>query len=223
MITAMVEAFNRDTGKEGKPHSPTDKFVECLLAEARKFLPVEDEIGARCQIPDLLAEADSLIRRLRRTQNTLKLADNLRHLSPELDNLLGVEPDPLGLADSIKQSTATKSQFKDLFDRLVKACSIIERSGRKPSSGTAHHYYARELAIRLCRVMEAHGLPVTASGTGGIDILEDGDTPTKAATVLYSSPAVKVVQIIFESVAFPASALTIRDLIAEIKREGLHL
>ena len=218
----MTEAFNKTTGKTSTPYSAADRFVAAALTEGRSFLGVENEVAAMCPKADLLAEGNSILRRLRRNVSNHKLANNLRHLSPELDIHLGVNADPLGLADSIVQGTATKRQFKDLADHFVKALKIIEAADRKPTRASVLHYYARELAIRLCREMRTYDMPVFASGTGGISCPEP-DEIRGPATVNYVSHAVKVVQIIFKSLGFSSSLLTIRDLVGEVKRDGMHL
>lgn len=164
---------------------PADGFVEELLAAGRwaRDQVAWEKSGTTRQ--ENAAELRDLTRLLTKTRT------RLRAISPDLDRLLGVDADPLGVADSIDV----------LIGQCNGAANQIPKQTRR--HGQAKNAIARELAVRVLRILKDHGIKPSATMNpyhGNI------------------STAVQVLSALGDEVGLPRADLTWRDLIASVKK-----
>lgn len=134
--------------------------------------------------PELRAEyAD-----LRKTLN--KACEKLRHLSPDLDRLLGVDADPLGCADSIQALLAHVDGALARIDSLPPADRPAEK----------RRAVAVELAVRVLRVLKNYGLRPAATADPNFG---------------YVSLTVEVLELLGEALGLRLARVTWRDVILD--------
>jgi hypothetical protein len=142
---------------------------------------------------DIQAECDSVSATLQQAR------DKLLGLSPDFDNLLGVNADPIGCADALS----------DMLQRVEDASRLIALLPSKPKPNKTQHVIAVEMATRVLSVAKANGMKI--SGSGGTHY---GGT---------SSEAAKLLKKIGDEVGLSMAPLTWRNIISEVKKGNPNL
>jgi hypothetical protein len=165
---------------------PACAFAEALLNEAHWAWSCKkwndeslrkDEIDAECNaLKTKLQAASSSLRKYpgktRSSERLATLSKTLRHVSRDVDLLLGIDTDVRDCADAIDQSVIGNLQpsvCADAIDELLVAIDDakqrVSRASRKKWSTP---FIAEELALRVIRVFEEECLPTatTTIGTG---------------------------------------------------------
>ena len=147
---------NQDADTDPTFGHPADEFVNEVLAEVR--WAADELISQKLAITkqDLRAELADLL-------NTLESAqEKLRNLSPDVDLILGIDADPLGVADSLDA----------LITQVSAANTIIDEQQQKDRLIQIQHDIAVEMAFRVFHVLQASKVPVpTTSGSVAMRIL----------------------------------------------------
>ena len=168
------------------------EFVEAILAEAWWMVSEIRQHKFDLTKQEIRAEQDDLLKLC------CKLEEKLRKLTPDFDRLLGVDAEPL-----------------DLADRLMMFCKQIERSGvhledlpRRPRIDERQHRAAVEGTIRIMRVVKDYGLQVTGTCNHGFG---------------YISVAVEIMKAVGDDICLVLEKMTWRDIIIEAKKEAPDL
>lgn len=207
-LRQTLRSFDPRQGTDTDPYTlawgdPADAFVEAVLSEAwwaKSELHFSQFNSGRAEIR---AEQADLLKRLRGVH------DRLRRLSPDFDRLLGIDADPLGCADKIKELIGYVEAANPRIDQLP--------NGRKTAD--KEHNIAVELAIRVLGVVEQYGGDVAATaGTYWklIDITEQCDSDVEASR--YVSPAVKILKAIGDDMGLVKAEATWRGIIGTARQ-----
>lgn len=172
--------------------NPTDDFVNGILAEtwwAKSELFWQD-FG--CTKQEIRAEHSDLLKCLRNCE------EKLRNLSPDFDRLLGVEADPFGCADKIKE----------LIWHMENAEQAIEYLPTAQKPAEKRHDVSIELAVRVLRVLKEYGIPPSATHDAGLG---------------FTSDAIKILKFIGDDIKLERGELTWRTTIIEAKKRAADL
>jgi hypothetical protein len=131
-------------------------FVNEIVGEARSAQSDLDEINLRLKKADLLAEIIDLLDSLNETRN------KLRRLSPDLDRLIDMDPDPATAADALDSIAAAAEEAQKRIKSLPKAKPKTPNAA--PTVSELRRELAMETAIRVLRVAKCHGMRISASG-----------------------------------------------------------
>ncbi|QBQ53827.1 hypothetical protein [Nitrosococcus wardiae] len=188
----------RHTLRSYSPHSevetdatgahPADIFVEELLYEARW---ASEELSAqRSDLTkgELHAERSDLLKALTSTHH------KLCNLSRDFDCLLGVNADPLGCADKIHE----------LIGYVEGAATAIDTQPPMERSPVKQHKVAVEMTIRVMRVLQDHGIEVSA-------------TADKRFKNTYISEPVRILKALGDEIRLVRDIYTWRDILIKAK------
>lgn len=148
-LRAELQAMFGQATDEEQPveGAPAAEFAETILAEARWAIGEIADARLSLTKQSLRAECESVLRRAQ------ELSQDLRRLSPDLDELLGADTDPLGTADILDA----------LSERMKAALGVIGGLRRNMRPDETYHAIVLEMAIRVLRVTRDFGLPVAAT------------------------------------------------------------
>ncbi len=170
---------------------PADEFVAHVLAEAWWAKSTINFTTYDIKKKDIDAEWHDLLNRLE------VLDERLRQISPDLDRLFGVDADPLGTADKIRELIPFVKNAQPLIDRLPKAKTPSEKS----------HAIAVEMSIRVLRVLRDYG--ISPAATAGNDI---------TGTV---STAIQILKSIGDDMGLHFAETTWRSVINDANKDSL--
>lgn len=128
---------------------PADAFVEKVLAEAWYAIDELDYLRFDITKQELRAEQADLLKLLREAE------EKLRNLSPDLDRLLlKVGAVPLACEIEVQKLVGSIEDTLPLVDEIPRAPGIREKQ----------HSIAFEMALRVLRVLQEHGIKPAATG-----------------------------------------------------------
>lgn len=184
---------------------PADNFVAQVLAEARWAISELHFHQFVITKPEVRAEQSNLFKGLS------DLHRKLRKLSPDFDRLLGIDADPLGCADKIKELLRHVEDAGQLIDKLPPAERQVETERR----------VMVEMAIRVLRVLKGYGIAPAATAGNYLRMLDitESNGSSSEDTSRYVSHAVEILKAIGDDIALPRSPETWRDAVIEAKRK----
>lgn len=199
-----------------------------LLEEAARWASCELEVHKRdltCE--EVNKELGRLRKALTRRKDPVRLARMLRSISPDVDNLLGSDADPLGCADLLDESLSSGSfaETDDLVSALetlaTRVQEAIVRAGafRKTTKKKLHDAIASELLLRVRLIFAGFDAKVTstAGARPRVSFKED----SWKDHYYYESKAVSVMTLMANAVGLEQqSALTWRDRIQQSNQES---
>lgn len=172
--------------------SPADDFVSRILMDARWAVSELKDLEAEITKPEIRREHEDLLKSLR------ELESKLRSLSLDYDRLLGIQADPLGLADKIASFTAIVAAANPAIDAFPSALRAVEKQ----------RAVMLEMAIRVLMTLKEFGIPAAQ---------------TADADFGYQSKAVEILKAIGDEVGLVRSPLVWRDIIGDAKKAAPDL
>jgi hypothetical protein len=207
---------------------PADTFASVLVSEVRWAQSEIDWNKETLYKEDVYAELKSLATKLKATSrfvrkyprkaaasnNVLRLSLLLKHVSRDVDLLLGTDTDVRECSDLIDQMRDGNIEpliSADAIDRLlVTVLTTSQRLGTPPRRHSTAQAIATELTLRIIRILEDEGLRTSSSvfGTG---------------EVRASSPTVLCMKIVGDHLGFKFSEKTWSERIQSALRQGARL
>ena len=187
-LQAKLRAFYPDksaTDDETFGH-PADEWSNYLLYACESAVSTMLWLRRRLTNEALRAEREDLLRTLNKAVNSLST------VSHDLDILLGVDADLLGIRDKIKE----------LIPRIEDSDAKIANLPKAKTRKDANHAAAVEMAIRALRVLKRAG--GTAAATADKDLN-------------YISDAVQILKIIGDELGLPLDETTWKNAIIKAK------
>jgi hypothetical protein len=163
-----------------------ESLINEILAEASWALPELHNVGLTLAKQEIRAEQQDLLKTLTPAR------DKLRALSDDFDRLLGAEADPRGCADHIDT----------LISHVMAAGEAATSLELKPKPRETRHHIAVEMAIRVLRVLQSHGIPASATAHDGYDD---------------ASKAVRILKAFGDDIDLALANTTWRDIISQAK------
>lgn len=168
---------------------PADGWANVLLNEANSAISVMLWLRLRLTNEELRAEQADVLATLKKAHFCLS------NLSHDFDIMLGVDADIWGC----------RNKISDLIPRVESATAAIDRLPRANKIRDAQHDAAVEMAIRVGRILNGCGIPMSATGD---------------AYFGYTSEAIQILKILGDEIGIVLAPLTWRDNIIEAKQSS---
>lgn len=185
---------------------PADEFVELLLVEGYWLAGALRAARQFRRKEELRFESDALLKDLRGAH--MKLIN----LSTDFDNLLGLDADPRGLADSI----ALMIKHSELAQSNITSNYQV----RRPPAW--RHWIALDFAGRVAILLRSYDINPSATASTYLrvlDITQNKNWGTED-TSEYVSDAVKILKIIADDVGLELAEATWRDTLAKARKQS---
>jgi hypothetical protein len=199
-----------------------EQFADDVMAKARFVFGELQHRGFAIEKSNAVAEHRNLAKRLKAAINKVsKYPDrtqaegfddfpyHLRHISRDLDSLLGVDTDPRGCADLLDAFHAEKTTVDAVVAALKRLAADIEAAGKavkamspKPHKRNFRRKSAEWLAESVVLVLKQYGL--SASGYASLD--HGG-----------SSVAVEIMKVVGDAVGLQFTKRTWGEIIPQIR------
>lgn len=193
LINKLREFYPQKTDEEIEPDSvwghPADEFVNLLLAEASWAVDEIIEINRQIDRGQLDAECDDMIKRL------TSCRDCIQTLSPQMDQLLGIDAEPIECAENLN----------DLLSCFHDAKETIKTLPVLPTKPVQQRLIAEELAILVLRVLSHYEIELV------ITIIPSRAEPGKR------SVAIQILSLIGAEVGIARGESAWQKIIIEVK------